>query len=62
MSEFTVEPKSYDLPQEDPNGGTFKNVKEIKAGDGSFYISGGKLELRDSIGNVVILMDANADT
>lgn len=37
----------------------FKNVKELKAGDGSFKLTSGKLELRDSNGNIVILLDAN---
>jgi hypothetical protein len=60
MAEFTIEPRSYE--QQSTNGESFKNVKEIKSGDGSFYISSGKIELRDSSGNVVILIDANADT
>ena len=58
--EFTQEPQPLDIPQIDQNGGTYKNVKEIKSGDGSFYIdSSGKSEWRDSLGNVVIVIDPN---
>lgn len=58
MSEFTLkyQPLAMDEPNTDK---VFKNVKEIKASDGSFQIKDGRLELRDSSGNIVILMDAN---
>lgn len=58
MSEFTIEPQP--LIDENPNTDkVFKNVKELKAGDGSFMIKEGRIELRDTAGNIVILMDAN---
>lgn len=58
MAEFTIEPQP--LIDEKPNTEKrFKNVKEIKAGDGSFEIYEGKLVLRDSAGNIVVLLDAN---
>lgn len=58
MSEFQLEQTS--LPMDEPNTQQrFKNVKELKASDGSFRISKGRLELRDSSGNIVILLDAN---
>lgn len=60
MAEFVTENKPLDLPQQNANGESLKNVKEIKSGDGSFYVdTTGKSEWRDSNGNVVILIDPN---
>jgi len=60
MSEFNIEPQPLDIPQPNQNGEVLKNVKELKVANGNFYIDpSGKLELRDSNGNVVILMDPN---
>lgn len=48
------------LVDENPNTDkVFKNVKELKASDGSFRIKDGRVELRDTAGNIVILLDAN---
>lgn len=56
--EFSLQ--NTELPMNQPNTDQrFKNVKELKAGDGSFKLTSGKLELRDSNGNIVILLDAN---
>jgi len=60
MSEFNIEPQPLDIPQPNQNGEVLKNVKELKVANGNFYIDpSGKLELRDSNGNVVILLDPN---
>lgn len=60
MAEFIVEPKSLDIPQNPQNGEVLKNVKEMKIGNGAFYVDAeGKVEIRDSAGNVVILIDPN---
>ena len=59
MAEFETTPQPLDIPTSESNGGAYKNVKEIKSGDGSFYIHEGAIELRDSSGNIVVLIDAN---
>jgi len=56
--EFSTE--QTELPMNEPNiDSRFKNVKEFKASDGSFYITNGRIELRDTDGNIVVLLDAN---
>jgi hypothetical protein len=60
MAEFVVEPAPLQEPNSNMNGEYFKNVKEVKVGDGSFYVSqSGRVELRDSLGNISILLDPN---
>lgn len=60
MAEFFQEPRPLDLPQQNVNGESFKNIKEMKVGNGNFYVdASGKLELRDSSGNVVVVLDPN---
>jgi len=44
---------------EQVGGEYFSNVKRIRSGDGSFLIANGKIELRDSSGNIIVLIDAN---
>ena len=60
MAEFTVENAQLDIPQTPQNGDVFKNVKELKAGNGNFYVdASGKITLRDTSGNIVVLIDPN---
>lgn len=60
MAEFFQEPRPLDLPNVNSNGESFKNIKEMKVGNGNFYVdASGKLELRDSSGNVVVVLDPN---
>jgi len=60
MAEFFQEPRPLDLLQQNANGESFKNIKEMKVGNGNFYVdASGKLELRDSNGNVVVVLDPN---
>lgn len=50
--EFTIEPQP--LIDENPNTDkVFKNVKEFKTSDGSFSIKDGRMEFRDTYGNIV---------
>jgi uncharacterized protein YxjI len=57
--EFDLSQTPEQYPMQENTGERFKNVKELKAGDGSFLIRKGRLELRDTAGNIVILLDAN---
>ena len=58
MSEFSS--SNEELLMDAPNNDkSFKNVKEIKSSDGSFAIRDGRLEMRDTAGNIVILLDPN---
>ncbi len=60
MAEFEVTPRPLEIPTSEPNGGSYKNIKEMKVGNGNFYVdASGKLELRDSSGNVVVVLDPN---
>jgi len=52
MAEFKLEPQP--LPMDEPNiQERYKNVKEFKTSDGTFQIKDGKIEFRDSDGNML---------
>jgi hypothetical protein len=57
MSEFILEDTG--LETEKVGGFNESNIKRLRAGDGSFQIENGALKLRDSNGNVVVIIDAN---
>jgi len=59
MSEFTLQETELNQDSIPVGGNIFNNVKRLSSGDGSFLISEGKIELRDSDGNVVVKFDAN---
>jgi hypothetical protein len=58
MAEFILEPKPLEMAEPNTDK-VFKNVKEFKASDGSFAIKEGRVEMRDTDGNIVILFDPN---
>ena len=58
MSEFIIENKPLDTNKQ--SGDSLKNIKELKAGNGNFYVdASGKIELRDTAGNVTVSIDPN---
>jgi hypothetical protein len=57
MSEFILEETGLDTEQ--VGGFDESNIKRLRSGDGSFQIENGALKLRDSSGNVVVIIDAN---
>jgi len=57
MSEFTLEDTG--LNTEEVGGFDQSNIKRLRAGDGSFEIVNGTIKLRDTSGNIVVLIDAN---
>lgn len=59
MANFTIE-ETYQL-EDNSNDDiqVLNNLKKIRSGDGTFNIAQGRIELRDSSGNIVVLLDAN---
>ena len=57
MGEINIEPTPINAP--DQSGQYIDNVKRLRSGDGSFKLEQGALELRDSSGNIVVILDAN---
>lgn len=60
MGDFELEEKVDDFENSyDFKGKTIRNVKEFSVGNSDFVIRNGRLEIRDSSGNIVVLIDAN---
>ena len=58
MGEVTVEPQPLEqISRNNPE--IFNNIKRLRSGDGTFNIANGRIELRDSTGNIVVIIDAN---
>lgn len=57
MSDFTVPP----IPEQESSIPQIQKFNELSVGSGSSQITmkKGRLEIRDSYGNIVILLDAN---
>ena len=59
MSEFQTTPKPLEM-DEPTYQDRLKNLKELKVANGNFNIDeNGAMTLRDSAGNIVILLDPN---
>ena len=61
MGDLNVENKPLPTPDELYNRGKseIKDVRSFSMGDGVFKIINGRMEIRDSNGNIVILIDPN---
>jgi hypothetical protein len=61
MAEFKI-PDDEITPIDGSSENTGKylnNLKKLRAGNGSFNIENGRIELRDSSNNIIVLLDAN---
>ena len=60
MGSFATEDKALDnLDANKKSVGIYDNVKRFRAADGSYSFDNGVIRLRDSSGNVVIILDPN---
>ena len=50
MAEFETTPQPLDIPTSESNGGAYKNVKELKVGDGKLRLVDGAIIISDETG------------